>query len=80
MMKKLYRVVPLVAALMLIQAVGIEKTGSFDLELSGSRNLPAHTKLPPDSIRFADLEFAIPHDLAYTKTPPEGSAVTIPVA
>ena len=80
-MKKLYAILPIVAAIMLIQAAGFEKKGSFDLELSGSRNLPAHTKLPPDSVRLTDLvPFGTHISLEHTKTPPVGSAVTIPLA
>ncbi len=41
-MKKLYALVPVVAAILLVQAVGIEKKGSFDLDFSGSTSVEVH--------------------------------------
>lgn len=70
-MKKLYRILPLVAALLLIQAVSLEKKGSFDLNLDGTASLPAHTKIPPESLSPQEFGLGFETLPAHTKLPPE---------
>lgn len=72
-MKTLYALVPAVAALLLVQAIDIEKKGSFDLEFTGSTSVE-YTKTPPGdaSVRLTDLEFAgAGLEPEHTKIPPE---------
>ena len=72
-MNKLYALVPVVAAILLIQVAGFDKKGSFDLAFTGSSNLPEYTKTPPGdaSVRLTDLDFVGDNSPEYTKLPPE---------
>lgn len=63
-MNMLNSVVPVIAALVIAQAVNVENLASLERTVSADGSLPAFTKTPPEFAEGGSLP-------AFTKTPPE---------